>query len=306
MKYYFLIQFRRLIRHIQDFGVHPIFGLIVIGLLFLGLSLILFDFLPDYAAYIIVFLAVNIFFTLSNIKNKEFLKLSFTKKEFKQLRLLENSLASIPFLFVFLIQFELLFAGALILIALFTANMEFSKRFNYSFPTPFSKHPFEFSRGFRKSILIYPLAYILTIIGVSVGNMNLGIFAILLLGLSNAHFYSFTEPDYYVWVYREGARKVLSQKFKKGLSNLFIGIIPILILLLIFFPDGVIYPLITIALSGLFLMANMVLKYAHFPRNFEVIQAILLPLTFLFPPLLFAIIPYYYSKAIQQINALTQ
>ena len=305
MKYYFKIQGRRVVRHLQEFGIHPILGLSILGILFVGLSILLFSKLPEYARYIYLILAVNFLFTLSNLKNREFLKLSLSRKEFKVLRNYENLAVCLPFLFFFTIHFEFLFTVILLVFALGMANAEFNNSISFSFKTPFSNHPFEFSSGFRKAIIVYPIAYGLTIIAVSVGNMNLGIFAILLLGLVSAHFYSTIESEYYVWVYNNGAKKMLFGKLKRGMINLIASVLPILVLLLIFFPEGVLPQVLAVVFMLLFLMANLVLKYAHFPRNSEVIQAILLPLFFLFPPLLLLVIPYYYNKAIQQISQLT-
>lgn len=305
MKYYFKIQGRRIVRHLQEFGIYPILGQTILAILFVGLSILLFSQLPEYARYIYLILAVHILFALSNLKNREFLKLSLSLKEFKVLRNLENLIVCMPFLFFFTMHLDFLFAVILLLFSLVTASIEFKKSISFSFKTPFSKYPFEFSRGFRKAILVYPIAYGLTIIAVSVGNMNLGIFAILLLGLVSAHFYSTIESDYYVWVYNNGAKKMLFGKLKRGMINLIASVLPILVSLLIFFPEEALSQALAVVFMLLFLMANLVLKYAHFPRNSEVIQAILLPLIFLFPPLLFVIIPYYYNKAIQQISPLT-
>ncbi len=306
MKYYFKIQSRRVVRHLQEFGIQPILGLSILAILFVGLSILLFSQLPEYARYIYLIIAVNMLFALSNLKNREFLKLSLSEKEFKRVRFVENFTIIAPFLIVLLFHREFTSSGILFSISFLLARMEFKNSFSFSFKTPFSKHPFEFNRGFRKAILVYPIAYGLTIIAVSVGNMNLGIFSILLLGLANAHFYSTIEPDYYVWVYREGAKRMLSQKLKRGIVNLLLSVSPILVSLFIFFPEGAFIQLLAVVLTVLFLLANVVLKYAHFPRSAEVIQAILLPLLFLFPPLLLLIIPYYYGKAIQQINPITQ
>lgn len=305
MKYYFKIQGRRFVRHLQEFGIHPTLGLSILAILFVSLSILLFSQVPEYARYIYLFLALNVLFTLSNLKNRAFLKLSLSLKEFKVLRNVENLMVSLPFLFFLTIYFEFLFAVVLLVFMLGMATIETNKSISLSFKTPFSNHPFEFSRGFRKAILVYPIAYGLTIIAISVGNMNLGIFAILLLGLVSAHFYSAIEFDYYVWVYNYGAKKMLFGKLKRGIINLVVSVFPILISLLVFFPEGALFQMLAVALMILFLMANLVLKYAHFPRNSEVIQAVLLPLLFLFPPLLLVIIPYYYNKAIQQISPLT-
>ena len=50
---------------------------------------------------------------------------------------------------------------------------EFQTNFNLTIPTPFSKKPFEFSTGFRRSFFMFPIAYILTFIAIRVDNFNL-------------------------------------------------------------------------------------------------------------------------------------
>ena len=49
----------------------------------------------------------------------------------------------------------------------------FRTSLNFSMPTPFSKNPFEFTTGFRRTLLIFPLAYALTVIAINVDNLNL-------------------------------------------------------------------------------------------------------------------------------------
>ncbi|MBK7030860.1 MAG: hypothetical protein IPH45_17355 [Bacteroidales bacterium] len=64
--------------------------------------------------------------------------------------------------------------------AIFIRNFSFTthnSRWNFTIPTPFSKHPFEFAVGFRKTFLAWLFAYFLTIMAISVGNFNLGVFS---------------------------------------------------------------------------------------------------------------------------------
>ena len=79
-------------------------------------------------------------------------------------------------------------------------------------PTPFSKNPFEFTTGFRRTLLIFPLAYALTVIAINVDNLNLGIFSILLIFLIVLSFYSKPEEEYYVWVHADTPKSFFEEE----------------------------------------------------------------------------------------------
>jgi hypothetical protein len=74
----------------------------------------------------------------------------------------------------------------------------FSTNVNVTVLTPFSKKPFEFTAGFRKTFYVFLIAYVLTYIQVSVGNFNLGVFSVLLIGITCFSYYSKVENDYFV------------------------------------------------------------------------------------------------------------
>lgn len=304
---YFKLQLKRNQRILQDFGINPLLGFILIGLVFIGFTYLIFSRVPtNYTLPIYLVLTFSLLLKLSNSKGKEFVKMSFTKPEYRKLRVLENSLTSIPFIIGLLVFNEwlgiLILSGISILLSFFEATNSVS----ISFKTPFSNQPFEFSRGFRKNFWVYFLSYGLSIISVSVGNDNLGLFSVLLLGLTCSHFYSFAEPDFFVWVHRFGAKNMLQRKIKISLIQLFFSVLPILVMQLIVFPTIAMYIGLAFLVTCFFMVSNLLLKYAHYPRNIELIQIVMWPVFLIIPPIMLLVIPFYYGKARDQLNTLTQ
>lgn len=306
IKYYFKIQFRRVERTLRDLGIIPWLGVLIGLTLFIGVSILLFSRIETYASYVYVFFAVNILLSFSSPKGKEFLKLSLSKSDIFKINTIQNLLIVTPFISFMAIYLEFFGVISLLVLSILTAKIEFKQSISISFKTPFSNSPFEFSRGFRKNFWVYLISYALTVIGISVGNMNLGIFSILLLGLVCGHFYSYSEPDFFVWNYNEGAKKMLFSKLKLGVVQLTFSLAPILIGLILFFPNGIGYILLAFAILVLFLFTNLLLKYAHFPRSIEVIQMVMLPIALIFFPLMLLMIPFYFHKAEEQLKSLTQ
>jgi hypothetical protein len=175
---------------------------------------------------------------------------------------------------------------------------------HFTLPTPFYKKPFEFATGFRNTYLLVIAAYALTCIAVSVGNFNLGIFALLLVFAITLMYYAQPEHPYNVWIYSLSARAFLMAKIKT--ATLYAGflVLPLILALGIFFPQ---YMLITLAFTLLgfaYLSCMIVSKYAAYPDELNIMQGILLALCIWLPPLLILMIPYLFRKSQHRLNAL--
>lgn len=102
----------------------------------------------------------------------------------------------------------------LIIFAILLTLIKFSSKFNLIIPTPFNKKPFEFTVGFRKTFLIFPIAYFLTYKAIATGNFNLGLFSLILVSLTCLTYYSKLENDYYIWNYNLSPKVFLLEKLK--------------------------------------------------------------------------------------------
>lgn len=304
MNYYFKLQGIRFIRHLKDFGINPVIGIGLIVLVFIGVSSAIFLYTP-YAPILYVVFAISILNSLNSSTRIEMLKVSFDEFNYFKIRVLEHLIAGSPFLFFLLFKKELPSSLLLIVLLVLLACVDKKKSINFKIATPFKNSPFEFPIGFRKYYWVYFIMYFITGIAVYVGNFNLGVFAMLTLILTSFSFYSITEPDYYVWTFNHGPKEFLKTKMKTGFLNGLKGISPIAAILIIAFPSNFWIVLVFALLGQMYLIANIVLKYAFYPSNVEIYQAVLFPLLIFFPPLLFLVIPYYYQKSLENLNHIT-
>lgn len=301
MKEYFQLQFKMTKRKLTDFGLNPIIGFILLLSGFIGLSIYLFS-KTEFAEYIFILIALSFLSKMSETKRNDFLKYCFKGTEYRKLRLIENYFIALPFI-TFLV-YEQLFPSVIILIILTSlmAVVNFNSTFNYTIPTPFYKKPFEFPVGFRSTFYLFIFAYFLTIMAVSVGNFNLGVFALLLVFLVSLSFYSKLENEYYVWSFIDRPKGFLIKKIKTGLFYSTILIIPILIVLGIFFFSEKYTLLIFLLLGYVYLITIILAKYSGYPNEMNLPQGIIIGISLLFPPILIGIMLFFYLQSIKRLN----
>jgi hypothetical protein len=239
---------------------------------------------------------------LSSPKHVDFLRLTYSKSDFLRIRAVENALVTIPISGLLFLSGNYL-AGAVLLVgstALVGVNLRV-KSF-YALPTPFSKHPFEFIIGFRISFILILIGYYLTFIALDYHNFYLGVFVILALSLLSTLFYTKPEDTFFVWIYAYKPRGFLIKKIKTAISSLLFLCLPTIISLSLMKPEGI--PIIILAgLWGIMLVSAGVLsKYTSFPDELTLFDGILLLLSAIFPVLLFFTLPYFYHKAIKQLE----
>jgi hypothetical protein len=220
--------------------------------------------------------------------------------------MLENLVVVLPFCFYLLYKSALL--EALILLIVSIVILFFNQSFASSkvIPTPFRKIPFEFIVGFRKSIVFLPIVLIVLYQAVKVGNFNLGIFSLALVFLMSLSFYSTPEQPYFVWIYNTSSKHFLFKKIYNGLVGVSIFAMPVLIVLLWFFPDQF-FILIGVQIGGYTVLSTIVLaKYSAFPKEISLPQGILFALCVWFPPTVLIAIPLFYKQAIKRLKLILE
>jgi hypothetical protein len=270
-------------------------------LVFIGLSFYLFE-KTEFAHYIYILAAISLVYPLSETRRNDFLKSIFSQRHYFQVRLIENGIATLPFV-VFLISKSLGLAALLAsLLGCIMALLQVDQKVSLTLPSPFSKKPFEFTIGFRNSFYLFGLSYILTLIAVSVGNFNLGVFSLVLVFLFALSFYTNPEDEFFVWVFSMSPKRFLLEKIKTAALYATVLSSPVLMTLLLFFKDQ--FDIILVfQLLGYFALATIILaKYSAYPKPMNVPQGILVVLTIQFPPLIFFVIPYFYIQSIKRLN----
>jgi len=303
MKYYFTLQYKILNRHLRAFGLYPILGYLLGVILFVAGSLYLFS-KTEYAAYIYAFLALSPLSLLSETKRTDFLKSCFSVQDYSKIRMSENLILIFPFLIFLGFKKEWLVLLGLTFVAILLAKIHFKNQLNYTIPTPFYKKPFEFIIGFRTAIGMIGFAYFLTIMGISVGNFNLGIFSLLVVFLTSFSFYAQPDSQFYVWIFSHSSATFLLDKIKIGIGYITILALPILLGLGYFFPEKWRLLLLFLGLGYLYLSTIILAKYAAFPRAMNLPESIFIVVSVLFPPFLLFVIPFFYRRSIKNLNTI--
>lgn len=303
MKDYFELQYVLINREIKATGLNPfiVYGLGVV--VFFMLSEYIFK-KTEFANYILILTSLSFQFKLSEKNRSDFLKSTFGDKRKRKIRVLENVIICLPFVSFLVYKNYFIEACFLFLSSMVLALFSFQVNFNLTIPTPFSQRPFEFSTGFRKSFFMFPIAYVLTMVAITVDNLNLGIFSFLLLFLTVFSYYHKPEKEYFVWVHAETPKAFLMKKLVNASINITFITIPILSSLLVFYPSE--FELISLffLIGLLFLWAVILGKYSVYPREMNLSEGILIAFCVYLPPLLLLVIPFFYAKSIKQLKQL--
>lgn len=283
-------------RKFKDSGFNPLLAYFVLATLFVGLSIYLFQ-KTEFAKYIYLLFALTLIGKLSETRRTEFLKICYDNIQLKKIRITENLICSIPF-FTFLLYKQLfVYTGLLLTLTTILALVNFQTTFKFTIWTPFSKRPFEFTKGFRNTFYVFFTAYALTIIAVLINNFNLGVFAMLLVFATTLSYYSMPENEYYVWIHNLKPKAFLFSKIKTALLFSSSIALPIVIILAIFNPQYIGLLSIFFLIGWAFLISVIVSKYAAYPDEMNITQGIFLALCIWFPPILIVLIPYLFKQS---------
>lgn len=303
MKDYFILQLTMANRKMKEAGMNPAVCYFLMLVLFILFSEYVFQ-KTEFAKYLAIFTCMSLQIQLSEKNRTEFLLSTFGDKTKNKLRIIENLIICIPFFIILIYKNQFLEASILLLGSIVFAFLKLQDVLNITLSTPFSKNLFEFSVGFRKTFFIFPIAYILTIIAIKVDNLNLGIFSFLLLFLTTMGFYSKPENEYYVWIYKSNGMLFLKNKLLSASKNVTLLVSPIIITLLLYFTSEFQLVLIFFIAGMLFQWTIILAKYSVYPQEMNLIEGIIIALSFYFPPLLLAIIPFFYKKSIKKLKVI--
>ncbi len=288
-------------RHIRAFGVPPWVGYLAVLVAFIGFSLYAF-LKTEWAVYIYVILGLSWVAKLSEKRRNDFLKTGFRRKEYHSIRILENAIISLPFCLFLGYEREFWAIGVLLFMAFFLALINYQWTLSKTIPTPFSRRPFEFPVGFRKTFYGFGLAYSLTFIAIWVGNFNLGAFAMMLVFFITLTYYSEPEQEFYVWIHSMSATQFMMYKLKTFFIYSTILIVPIVMALGVAFSESI-WILAVLALLGYIYVSLIILaKYGAYPSKINIPDGFLIGLNIVFPPLLLLAIPFFWRKSQRRLK----
>jgi hypothetical protein len=303
MKEYFHLQYLRTNRTLRDAGLHPLLAYMVGLVAFVLISEYVFQ-KTEFAKYLVVLTCLSLLIKGSEKRRTDFLRSVFGDRIKRNIRILENLIVSLPFGAFLFYKNAFPEATLLLVAAIILAVFSFQTNFNFPIPTPFSKRPFEFLVGFRKTFFIYPIAYALTVIAINVDNQNLGIFSMMLIFLTSLTYFAKPEHEYYVWIHADTPRSFLKNKLFTATQYVFLPVAPILICLLIYYPNELGLTLVFFLIGLLFLWAVILAKYSAYPGEMNLPEGMLLAFSLYFPPILIAILPFFYYKSVNKLKPL--
>jgi len=260
MKAYFQLQYKMFNRHLIDFGILPALAYILLTLLFWFGSEHLFFNLP-FAIYIYPFIGISFVFKLAAKHRNDFLKLTFSSN-YKKIRIVENSITILPFVFYLCYQQSYLVALLTLLVAISISFVTFNTELNMQIPTPFKQYPFEFTEGFRKTFLVFPIAYALCAIAIKVTNINLAIFSLLVVFGTAISYYYKNEESFFVWLHNQSPKKFLYLKIKRALVYVSWLSLPLVMSICLFFSSKILIVIAFQMLGYLYLILFIIMKYS--------------------------------------------
>lgn len=258
----------------------------------------------NYAQFILLFIAINWLLQLNRQQRNNFLRFNFTKYNFLKLRTLENLLIVIPFAIVLLLKQDYIAVGTLLICCFVLPYLRRGIELNKTIPTPFGKKPFELLIGFRKYYWVIAAFYCLIGIAIWVNNFNLGLVAFAASLLFSVSYYAKPEPVFFVWNYSTSASQFIMLKLKTAAQQLSIlSVIPFTVLLIAWPASWWLFTAVW-ALALLYVGLFILMKYAAYPNETNPAQLIIFASCIGFPPLLLGMLPFFYSRSVNNLNTL--
>ena len=301
IQYYSQLQIKILSRQLKSFGLNPILGLIFGPIFFVLLSWFIFQKLA-FSEFIYPLIPIYIIHMSGNHLKTRFLKSYFSSRQCTMISLVQNISITVPFIIFILYKQEFTIAAILFLMPIVLAILNPVLRCQTKIPSPFSKIPFEFPIGFRKSLLIYSVAFIILIISIQVENFNLGIVVLGMTLLIPLGFYSYIEPKYYVMIFNDNPSQFLWRKIKTGLLFSMFFSLPVSIFLSIWYPSVYLIIIAVNVIGLILLLISIIAKYSSYPKSMSIADSIMLAISILIPPLLLITIPRLYKKSVIQLK----
>ena len=287
---------------IRGFGANPFFGILVGIGVFIWVSFILFK-KVSFPQYFYSFICLVMVSTAGEKSRNEFLQTIFTKRGYHITRLLENVIFAIPFSIFLQYKNQPLVAILTLVFSSFLSFFNNGIRSSFVIPSPFSKRPFEFTIGFRRTFWLLIIILTVAVISIIYKNFNLGIFCLLGFYLVCLTYYTGQEPVFYVWIYSKSPKEFLKVKIKTAQRFSFLMSLFIAIPLAVFNPANIWIILLVMIIGQLYMFLIVIGIYSNYPARLNLIQNIQIGISILFPPFLLYSIPNLYSQSVRRLNA---
>lgn len=301
MIHYFKLQLLLIHRAVVASGLNAGLVYLISIILFFGGSAIIYE-KTAYADWLILLSAFSSVTHLSTKRRTDFLNLTFGDARARSIRVIENVLVSLPFVSVLLAHQSWLFALACPVTLAGLSFFQTRTIGSWVLPTPFSKKPFEFSTGFRRSFLLLLAAYVIMTIAIIYAYFTFSAAALILVFLIMISFYNLPETEYIVWSHSLIAQQFLWMKIRHAAVASLLLVLPMIIAVLLRFPQEWKWIGIFVLAGYAYLFTLVVAKYASFPQELNISQGILIAISLTFPPFLLLLFPYFFKRSCERLK----
>lgn len=301
MKFYYRLQFLSLKRSIEDAGL-PIAGGII--LLFVGYGVLFYAAKQSqiFGALVLLVVQHSLLMRLNHKDRIDFIRQLFPAERFAKIMLLENLLITMPLLCIAVYLSIWAAVLGLLILPLLHQQLSSLNITRTRTPTPFSQKPFEFIILFRRWWIALLALHVLLGIALYVGNENLPFVLLSVQILLSLQAYDVVENELLVWNYNLSPQAFLLHKVKRGVAQCLLLCAPMLLALLIAYPDHVLVISLMIGIAMLLLWLSVLMKYSSYPNPpgfLAMLYTISAVFTFILIPYLYY---YFYKKSIQHLH----
>ncbi|MCB0761762.1 MAG: hypothetical protein KDC12_09595 [Flavobacteriales bacterium] len=297
---FFLLQRNMATRRMNSWGLPGAWGWLALPVLFIVLSTWLYV-RTSFAPWIMVAFCAWPLSILNHPARVQFLSQAFAKWTFIRIRLLENVGAALPFVVVLTVHSNWVSSAiAALLVPLFIWTP--LRKPTWVIPSPFSRFPWEFSSGYRRSWPLIVMFYLIIITGIQSGNFNWSAFGLVLLLLLPLRYYNEPEPLEYLMIYTCTPVQFLRKKIGVGAMYTLLLVAPACIMLALAFPEFILVQLAFLTVGLMYLATWISAKYSDYPYKLGVKSGMLIAYSFVFPPFLLGIIPFFFLKSVQKLK----
>lgn len=296
MNHFFHLQYLRLNRRWRAWGCPPMLGYLLVVIVFFLFSILLFE-QTILAKWVYPIIVITVVAKLGEIRRNDFLKLIFTQKDYRKVRMVENVLIVLPFALFLGFQKAWAIGLGVLVAGIGMVLLPMGWGIQKTIPTPFGQLPYEFPQGVR---YVWPLVFFLgfvLLMGIRVDNPNLSITVLVFIHLLPLSFYTTPEPAQIIWSFKHSPQQFLTYKIKQACWNQTKWTFPFLMPLFYFF-SGFWKIILLIQLLGYaYLVAMVLVKYACFPKEIHIGAALMLAVGYVLPIALPLLLVYFYQKA---------
>lgn len=269
--YYISMRLKQFWRFFSFNQVNPFIGIIVLPVIFVILSLLLFEKAP-YPAWIYTAMAIVSILELQAASSNSFLKEHVNSSTYYRAKLAENILLMLPFTILLIAKNGFVQAGLTIafVIPYSLYNVKLPKPKLKALKSPYLPYAIEWHNSFRSFVSVYILHLLLLIPGVISGNFYVYLVPFFLLLFFMNTTYAVVEDKFFIWVYRTSARQFLARKLKALAAGYALSFVLFAVVGAVFYAQHIVLLLLCLFAGFVAMAGSLIIKYHFYPGEFVI------------------------------------